>query len=164
MNAILPRLTLRFLLEHPAHFLALGFGAGLSPFAPGTVGTALAFPLYAVLADRFAPMEILIALPPLFAVGVWACQRTGTDLGAADHGGMVWDEIVAFLLVLVFTPAGLLWQLAAFVLFRLFDIAKPAPIRALEIRFKNGFGVMIDDLVAAFYALVVLAIAKRLIG
>jgi phosphatidylglycerophosphatase A len=81
-------------------------------------------------------------------------------LGAADHGGMVWDEIVAFLLVLFFVPATLYWQAAAFLVFRLFDIVKPPPIRYYERTFKNGFGVMLDDLVAAFYTLVIFAVAK----
>jgi phosphatidylglycerophosphatase A len=158
------RPTPRFLLGHPAHFIALGFGTGLSPFAPGTVGTLLAFPLYALLANFYAPMEILFLLPALFAVGLWACQRTGVDLGVADHGGMVWDEIVAFLLVLVFAPDGFFWQLAAFLWFRFFDIAKPSPIRDIEARFKNGFGVMADDILAAFYTIIVLALFKRVLG
>jgi len=85
-------------------------------------------------------------------------------VGAADHGSMVFDEIVAFLMVLVFAPDGFFWQLGAFLWFRFFDIAKPAPIRQLEARFKNGFGVMADDIVAAFYTIVVLALFKRVFG
>ena len=158
------RPTPRFLLGSASHFIALGFGTGLSPVAPGTVGTALAFPLYALLTILYTPMEILYLLPVLFMLGVWVCQRTGMDLGVADHGSMVWDEIVAFLLVLVFAPGGFFWQLAAFLWFRFFDIAKPAPIRGLENRFKNGFGVMADDIVAAFYTIVVLALFKRFLG
>jgi phosphatidylglycerophosphatase A len=100
----------------------------------------------------------------LFAVGVWACAKTGRAIGQLDHGGMVWDEVVAFLLVLFFTPASLYWQGAAFLLFRLFDILKPPPIRYYDRTLKGGFGVMFDDLIAAFYTLLVLAVGKTLVG
>lgn len=153
-----------FLLSHPAHFIALGFGTGLSPFAPGTVGTLFAFPFYAVLAYWFPTEWVVAAIAAFFLVGIWACGRTGRDLGVADHGGMNWDEIVAFLAVLVFTPLGLAWLAAAFSLFRFFDIVKPPPIRYLDRTVKGGFGVMLDDVVAAFYTVLVLAVAKRLLG
>ena len=97
----------------------------------------------------------------LFLVGVWACDVTGRHLGVSDHGAMVWDEIVAFLLVLALVPRELAWQAAAFVAFRFFDIVKPPPIRYFEQRFSGGFGVMFDDLVAAGYTLLVLALLKR---
>jgi len=155
-----PRPSAAFLLSHPAHFVALGFGTGLSPAAPGTIGTLLAIPIYAVLATWIGPLGVLALLPALFALGVWACGRTGRALGASDHSGMNWDEIVAFLLVLVFTPPGLAWQAAAFVAFRLFDIAKPPPIRYVDRAVKGGLGVMLDDLLAAFYTLLLLAGAK----
>jgi phosphatidylglycerophosphatase A len=100
----------------------------------------------------------------LFALVVWACGRAGRDLGVADHPGMNWDEIVAFLGVLLLTPPGLAWQALAFVAFRVFDIAKPPPIRHVDRTIKGGLGVMLDDVVAAFYALLVLAAAKRLLG
>ena len=145
----------RFLLRHPAHFIAFGFGAGLAPVAPGTWGTLLALPLYWLIEPRLEAREYLLLLAALFGIGVWACETTGRVLGAADHGGMVWDEIVAFLLVLFFVPSHLAWQAAAFVVFRLFDILKPPPIRYYEQTFKNGFGVMLDDVVAAFYTLIV---------
>ena len=99
-----------------------------------------------------------------FAIGVVACHRTGADLGVADHGAMVWDEIVAIVLVLSLVPRTFWWQLAAFALFRLFDVTKPPPIRGFERRHKNGFGVMADDVIAAFFALLVLAVAKRVLG
>jgi phosphatidylglycerophosphatase A len=153
-----------FLLSHPAHFLALGFGTGLSPYAPGTVGTLLAFPLYAVLAQWLPPGPLSGAIAGLFAIGIWACDRTGRDLGAADHGAMNWDEVVAFLLVLLLAPPGLGWQAAAFLAFRFCDVVKPPPIRWIERRVKGGLGVMIDDLLAACYALLALAVAKRLLG
>jgi len=159
-----PRPGVGFLLAHPAHFIALGFGTGLSPFAPGTVGTLLAFPLYAVLAYWFAPEWVGAAIAAFFLIGVWACGRTGRDLGVADHGGMNWDEVVAFLGVLVFTPSGFAWQAAAFVAFRFFDIAKPPPIRSIDRSMKGGLGVMLDDVVAGFYAVLAIAVAKRLLA
>jgi phosphatidylglycerophosphatase A len=153
-----------FLLSHPAHFVALGFGTGLSPIAPGTVGTLLAFPLYAVLAYWFATQWVAAAIAAFFVLGVWACGRTGRDLGVADHGSMNWDEIVAFLAVLVLTPPLVLWQVAAFLLFRFFDVVKPPPIRQVDRALKGGFGVMLDDVVAAFYTLLVLAAVKWLLA
>jgi phosphatidylglycerophosphatase A len=147
-------------LRHPAHFIALGGGAGLAPFAPGTFGTLLAVPLFWLAAPRLEPLLYLAALALLFAIGVWACGVTGRALGAPDAGSMVWDETVAFLLVLFFTPAGIYWQVFAFVVFRVFDIAKPPPIRYYERTIKGGWGVMIDDIVAAFYTLLVLALVR----
>ncbi len=132
------------------------------PFAPGTFGTLLAFPLFALLAAYSDVVSQLIVFIVLFVIGAWACQITGRALGVADHGGMVWDETAAFLLVLIFTPAGWMWQLAAFALFRFFDIVKPPPIRHFDRTLKNGFGVMFDDLLAAGYTLLALAIAKIL--
>ncbi len=142
----------RFLLAHPAHFIALGFGAGLAPWAPGTFGTLLAVGLYWVLALALAPLVVAFLAIPLFFLGVWACEKTGRDLGVADHGCMVWDEVVAFLPLAALASASLALQAVAFVLFRLFDIWKPYPIRLLEARVKGGMGVMIDDVVAAGYA------------
>jgi len=152
-----------FAFAHPAHFIALGFGVGALPRAPGTFGTLLALPLWWLLGEAQGPLALAGMLAALFALGVWACAVTGRHLGVADHGSMVWDEVVAFLLVLSIVPNAWPWQLAAFVLFRAFDIAKPAPIRQLEARFKGGFGVMFDDLLAAGYTLLVLAVFKRLL-
>ena len=165
MNAhAIYRPTPGFLVRHPAHFIALGFGTGLSPIVPGTFGTLLAFPLYAMLAQALTPLGVALAIVTLFGVGVWACGRTGRDLGVPDHGAMNWDEVVAFLAVLVFTPEGLWWQVGAFFAFRFFDMTKPPPIRHLERTVKGGLGVMLDDVAAGFYTLLVLAVAKRLIG
>ncbi len=152
------------MLRHPAHFIAFGGGVGLVPVAPGTFGTLLALPLYWLAAPRFETPVFLLLTAGLFALGVWACDVTGRAVEAADHRGMVWDEVVAFLLVLVFAPAAPWWQLAAFLLFRFFDILKPPPIRYYDRTFKSGFGVMLDDLVAAFYTLLVLAVAMRMLG
>jgi phosphatidylglycerophosphatase A len=110
-------------------------------------------------------MPVVLALIAAgFGVGVWACGATGRALGVADDGAMVWDEIVAFALVLVFTPALWQWQAGAFLLFRLFDIVKPPPIRYFDRRLKSGFGVMFDDVLAALYTLLVLSMAKIVMG
>jgi phosphatidylglycerophosphatase A len=148
-------------MRQAAHVIAIGFGAGRAPFAPGTFGTLLAWPVAWTLGHSHAALGLgLVAV--LFVVGIWACGVTGRDLGVHDHGSMVWDEFVAFLLVLAIVPPELAWQAAAFVLFRAFDIVKPAPIRWFERRYTGGFGVMFDDLLAAGYTLLVLALAKRL--
>lgn len=158
------RPTPGFLFAHPAHFIALGFGTGLSPVVPGTFGTLLAIPLFALLAKSLSPPGIAAAIGALFALGVWACGRTGRDLGVPDHGAMTWDEVVAFLAVMLLAPQGGWWTLGAFVAFRFFDMVKPPPIRHVERALKNGLGVMADDAIAAFYTLLLLAVAKRVIG
>ena len=158
------RVTPAFAFAHPAHVVAFGFGAGLVPAAPGTAGTLVAWPLGWALGALLSPAALVATAALLFALGVWACGVTGRRLGVADHGGMVWDEMVAFLLVLAVVPRALDWQAAAFVLFRAFDIAKPWPIRDLEKRFSGGFGVMFDDLIAAGYTLLVLAALARVLA
>ena len=155
------RPTLRFTASHPAHWVAIGFGAGLSPWAPGTAGTLAAWLAARLVGEPLASPLGLSAIAVLFALGVWVCDVTGRHLGIADHGSMVWDEVVAFLLVLAIVPMSFAWQAAAFVLFRAFDIAKPPPIRWLETRVQGGWGVMVDDLAAAGYTLLALAAAKR---
>lgn len=144
-----------FLLGHPAHFLALGAGSGLGPKAPGTYGTLLALPLFLLLMQTPETTHYMV-IAALFLVGIPLCAITGRHLGVADHGSIVWDEIVAMLLVLEFTPHGWIWWLGAFLLFRLFDIWKPFPIRQLDTRLKGGLGVMLDDLLAALYAIAVI--------
>jgi phosphatidylglycerophosphatase A len=156
--------ALRFLFSHPAHFLALGFGAGLSPVAPGTFGTLVALPLAAALRIYANDAAYLGVVVIAFAVGVWAAGRTGRDLGVGDHGAIVWDEVVAFLLVLFFVGADPIREAFAFLLFRLFDIVKPPPARFIDREWHGGFGVMADDIVAAFYALLALALWQRVIG
>lgn len=145
-----------FVLRHPAHFFAFGFGSGLAPVAPGTFGTLAAIPLYYLLA-ALLPVGVLYGAIGLAAVaGIWICDLTGRNLGVADYGGIVWDEIVAFWCVLLFTPASVPWIAAAFIAFRLFDIWKPFPINWFDAKFKNGYGVMLDDGLAAIYTLSVL--------
>ena len=139
-------------MRQPAHFLAFGFGTGLIPFAPGTAATLIAMPLYLVLMQ--APELVhYTMLAVLFVLGIPICQKTNAALGVFDHRSIVWDEIVAFMLVLEFTPASAMWWGIAFLLFRLFDIWKPFPIHYYDMRIKGGFGVMFDDLLAAVYAI-----------
>jgi phosphatidylglycerophosphatase A len=154
--------TLKFLFSHPAHFIALGFGAGLSPVAPGTVGTLVALPLAWLLRAYTDDLGFLVSVAMAFAVGIWAADRTGRDLGVPDHGAIVWDEVAAFLLVLFFVGTEPLRQALAFLLFRAFDVVKPPPARFIDREWHHGFGVMADDIVAAFYALLVLALWQRI--
>ncbi len=161
MSAVRP--SWRFLLAHPAHFLALGFGAGLAPFAPGTFGTLVAIPIAFVLrpaGDGVFAFAIVVA----FAIGVWAAGVAGRALGDDDHGAIVWDEVVAFLAVLFFVGDDPRGVASAFVLFRAFDIVKPPPIRQLERKISGGLGVMADDIGAAAYTLLAYALVQRLIG
>jgi phosphatidylglycerophosphatase A len=152
-----------FLFSHPAYFLAFGFGSGLARKAPGTWGTLMAVPMYVYLAPRLSEMVFLLLLIWAFVLGIWVCDKTGKALGVADYGGIVWDEIVAFLLVLFFTPPGWGWSLLAFVLFRFFDIVKPPPIKYFDSTWHGGLGVMFDDLLAAGYALLCLALIKSVL-
>lgn len=163
------RASARFMLGHPARWLALGFGSGLSPWAPGTVGTLWAWAAFALI-DRFlTPAQWGALLLASLAVGWWACTRCARDLGLADPSAIVWDEVVAFWAVLwLVTPAGLAAQAAAFALFRFFDAVKPGPVgwadrlcklRAGEaIGWRQGFGILFDDLVAALCTLLVIAV------
>jgi phosphatidylglycerophosphatase A len=154
------RADFAFATRHPAHFVAFGFGSGLSPIAPGTVGTLVALLIYWIVKPQYDDAEFAGLIAVAFVLGVWACGRTGRALGIADYGGMVWDEMVAFWLVLLLIPNEIGWQISAFVLFRFFDIVKPQPIRHFDATLKGGFGVMFDDVVAAFFALLLLALSK----
>jgi phosphatidylglycerophosphatase A len=166
-TAYLIKPNARFMLSHPAHILAQGFGSGLSPALPGTVGTLLGWLSFSALSTRwsalFTPMNWAILIAIGFVVGIWACHKTGRDLGISDHGSMVWDEIIAFWIVMLFVmPAGFITQLWAFLLFRFFDMLKPAPIGYFDRHLKGGFGVMFDDIVAAFYTLLVFALWRAI--
>ena len=152
------------MLHHPAHFIALGFGAGLAPFAPGTFGTLVAIPIALALERYAGDIGFAAAIAVLFVVGAWASSVTGRALGVPDHGSIVIDEVVAFLLVLFFAGVTPLRIAFAFLLFRIFDIVKPPPIRQLDAALKNGVGVMLDDILAAGYALLVFALATRLVS
>lgn len=149
--------TVKLLLSHPAHFFALGFGSGLAEKAPGTFGTLVGLPLFWLISAYPVALQLAI-IAVLFIVGIYFCDKTGQALGVSDHGGIVWDEIVAMMLVLTFTPYQWQWWLAAFLAFRLFDIWKPFPIRQCDKNIKGGLGVMFDDLLAAIYAIAVLKV------
>jgi phosphatidylglycerophosphatase A len=156
--------TPAFLLSHPAHFISLGFGAGLSPIAPGTIGTLVALPLAWFLNAYGNVLGWLVAIVVVGVAGTWAAHITSRDLGIADHSSIVIDEIAAFLLVLFFAGGDFLRQCIAFVLFRFFDIVKPPPVRQVDRAMKSAMGVMADDYLAAGYALIVLAIGTRVFG
>ena len=154
--------TAALMFSHPWHLIAQGFGSGLSPIMPGTAGTLFAWLSFHVLTTRWPSLFTeahwgwIIVLG--FFLGVRVCERTGRALGVADHGSMVWDEIIAFWLVLLFiTPCDVATQCWGFVWFRFFDMVKPPPIAYFDQHIKGGFGVMWDDIVAAFYTLLVFA-------
>jgi len=158
------RPTVAFLFAHPAHAIALGFGSGLAPVAPGTWGTLWAWIVFVLLQHWLSAAQLgeLIALS--LPVGWWACTVTARNLRIADPSSVVWDEIVCFWIVLwLLLPAGWIAQLAAFVLFRFFDAVKPGPVGWADRSFKGwgwrgGFGIIVDDLIAAFCTLLVLAL------
>lgn len=176
----LPTPPAAIFLRHPAHFIALGAGSGLSPLGPGTAGTLWAWMSFVVMDFLFQPWLIWLVIGLTIPLGAWACSRTGEALGVHDHSAMVIDEIAAFWLILAFLPRsadpglvlgteGLMappnffWlSFWAFLIFRCFDIAKPPPIRAIDRSMKSGWGVMADDLVAASMTLLVLALLFRL--
>jgi phosphatidylglycerophosphatase A len=148
-------------VRDPILLLAFGFGTGLSPRAPGTVGSLLGVLLG--LATLAVPMHLRWSLAiALFAVGIWLCGEAGRRLAVHDHPGVVWDEIVAMYLVLLAVPVSVGFWAAAYLLFRLFDIWKPWPIRDLDHRLGGGLGTMLDDLVAALYAASLLGFGRWL--
>ena len=161
-------LNRRFLLAHPAHFIALGAGSGLSRFAPGTAGTLWAWAVFLLLQQWLTPLELGVLIAASTLVGWWACTVTARHMGVADPGAIVWDEVIAFWLVLwLVTPTTFWGQLGAFILFRYFDAAKPGPVRWADSLFKGfgwrgGWGIIFDDLVAAFCTLLVIAIWRSL--
>lgn len=164
--------SVHFMLAHPAHVLALGFGAGLSPKAPGTMGTVWAWGVFAVLQNQFNDFQWSVLIALSIAVGWWVCSVTAKHMRVLDPGSIVWDEIAAFWLVLwLISPTGFWGQLVAFSLFRYFDAAKPGPVGWADRLYhdldpvsdptawrKAGWGIMLDDLVAAFCTLLVIAL------
>ncbi len=163
-NAFRPRPNWAFATQSSAHLIALGFGSGLMRPAPGTWGTVFGWVTFNYLLAGLSSYTTGLIIAAAFAVGVWACGAAGKALGVIDHGAWVWDEVVAFWLVLWLIPTGFAVQVWAFILFRFFDIVKPPPIRQWDASLKNGFGVMWDDIVAAFYTLLVIAVWLRLFG
>jgi len=146
-------------LGSPSGFLAFGFGSGLSPFAPGTAGTLVAIP-FTFLLKSLGTTGFWIALVLLFLLGVKLCTHVSQKLGVHDHGGIVWDEMVGYWLAVAFVPLDWQWLLAAFLLFRFFDIFKPWPIRQIDKKISGGFGIMVDDVVAGLFTLILLAVLQ----
>lgn len=147
----------RLSLKNPVHFLALGFGSGLAAKAPGTFGTLAAVPLYLLLAQLPLSWYLAVTLVCVLA-GIYICDKAARDMGVHDHGAIVWDEVAGLLITMIAAPAGVLWLVVGFVLFRLFDIIKPWPIRWLDAKVEGGFGIMIDDVLAGIFALVCLQV------
>ncbi len=145
----------RTVFSSPVHCLAFGLGSGLSPKAPGTVGTVAAIPFYLLLA-QLDPASYAVLVVLAAAVGVWVCGESARRLGVHDHGGIVWDEFVGFWITMFLAPAGWLWVGLGFVLFRLFDIWKPWPVRVVDAQLHGGLGIMLDDILAGVYAWLVL--------
>lgn len=143
------------IFKNPIHCLAFGFGSGLAPKAPGTFGTLMAIPLYLLLSE-LPLISYAAVVVAAFILGIYLCGKTADDLGVHDHPGIVWDEFVGFWITMFAAPAGLLWLVIGFSLFRLFDIWKPWPIKLFDNNMKTGLGIMIDDVLAGIYALVLL--------
>ena len=145
----------RSVWRNPIHFLAFGFGSGAMPFAPGTFGTLAALPIYWLM----LPLSLwayLVVILMMALAGIWLCHVTSRDLGVHDHAGIVWDEIVGYLITMIAAPSGWQWIVAGFVLFRFFDIIKPWPIGWVDRRVHGGLGIMLDDVLAAILAWAVL--------
>lgn len=151
---------LKFMMDNPAHLLALGLGSGLARVAPGTFGTLMAIPFWLML-ESLPQSYQLATIVLAFIIGVLICDTTGKALGVHDHGAIVWDEFVGLWIALYFAPDGWLWLLAGFALFRFFDIVKPWPIRAIDRSMRGGFGVMLDDAIAGLMAAALLVLAAR---
>ncbi len=147
----------------PWHVLAFGFGAGLAPRAPGTIGTLVAVPIHLLIAPLPLALEGLV-VAALAVAGIAICGRAAEDLGVGDHPGIVWDEIVGFLLTMLAAPAGWPWIVAGFVAFRFFDIVKPWPVSLADREVHGGLGVMLDDLIAGLYAGATLLAARAALG
>ena len=153
-----------FIFSHPAHLVACGFGSGLASSAPGTWATLLAWLTFPTMRMWLSDLELALFLITCLVGGIYAIQITGKALGEADHGSIVWDEIVPFWIILALCPNTLKWQAAAFILFRIFDIIKPPPARYFDKHVKNGLGVMADDIFAALYTLGALYAAQHFLA
>ena len=141
--------------RNPVHFIAFGFGSGAAPVAPGTFGTLAAIPVYLLIAplSLWGYLAIVVVMTIL---GIWLCDVTSKDMGVHDHSGIVWDEIVGYLITMVAAPQGWLWVVIGFFLFRFFDILKPWPISWIDKHVKGGWGIMLDDILAGVFALLAL--------
>lgn len=145
------------LLKDPVHFLSFGFGTGYIPKAPGTAGTLVGVALYIPL-QFLSDIIYAVVLVMMFLLGCWLCAKTSAVLGTHDHGAIVWDEIVGYLLTMLAAPVGWAWIVLGFLLFRLFDILKPWPISWFDKQVKGGFGIMLDDVIAAIFGLIIIQI------
>jgi len=152
-----PEKLARTVLTDPVHFLAFGFGTGLAPFAPGTFGSIPGLILFWLTLDFGLYVQLGIAVAMALA-GVWICGESARRIGVHDHGGIVWDEIVGMYVTLFLAPVSVVGFVLAFVLFRIMDIVKPWPIRDLDHSMQGGLGIMLDDLLAALYAALLLAL------
>ena len=156
-------LKVNFNLKNPVHFLALGFGSGLIKPAPGTWGTLAAVPVYWVLATLPISVFLLVILIG-FAVGIYLCGKTASDVGVHDHGAIVWDEFIGFWIAMIAIPFNWVNVLIGFILFRIFDIIKPWPIKVLDQKVHGGFGIMIDDVIAGVFACIILHLLQPVLG
>jgi len=145
----------RRVLTDPVNLLAFGFGTGLAPFAPGTVGSLLGVVVAWLMQDQALVVQLGAGVV-LFVAGIWICGESARRIGVHDHGGIVWDEICGIYVTLLVAPPNVAAWVLGFLLFRAFDIVKPWPIRDLDHRLGGGLGIMLDDLVAALYAAVLL--------
>lgn len=151
------------ILLHPVHFLSLGLGSGLSPKAPGTMGTLVAVMLYWPLS--LLPWQAYLSVVVIASLlGIWLCQKTADALGVHDHPAIVWDEFAGYWLSMLFAPGGWQWVVTGFVLFRLFDIWKPWPIRVIDHKLEGGTGIMLDDLLAGLYSFICIQLLALLIN
>ncbi|MBX2879543.1 MAG: phosphatidylglycerophosphatase A [Granulosicoccus sp.] len=142
------------LFTSPASFVALGFGLGLAPRAPGTAGTFLGIPILLVMPTHIVAYTLVLIA--LFGVGVWCCARSAEELGVHDHPGIVWDEVVGYLIAMAGMPRSLLFIVVGFLIFRFFDIVKPWPIGWVDNHAGGGWGIMLDDVLAGLYTVVIL--------
>jgi phosphatidylglycerophosphatase A len=145
----------RSIWTNPVHFLAFGLGTGASPYAPGTVGTLLGVPLVYLL-SHWSLWVYLIVTVVLIAIGIWVCDKTSKDIGVHDHGGIVMDEVAGYLVTMIAVPVNVWTLIAAFFIFRFFDIIKPWPIGWIDKQVHGGVGIMVDDLLAGVYGLAVI--------
>lgn len=141
--------------QDPVYYIAFGFGSGLMPFAPGTWGTLAAIPLYLLLWNCPWHSYLFITLIS-FLLGVWVSDKVTKDLGVHDYKGIVWDEVVGYLLTMFLAPKGLIWIVLGFILFRIFDIWKPQPIGYVDDKVHGGLGIMLDDVLAAVPAWIIM--------
>lgn len=152
-----PKIT----IKTPWQFLASGFGSGLSPIAPGTMGTLMALPFWFFFANYLPLWAYILIIIASAIFGIMICQKASDELGVHDHGGIVWDEFVGLWITLLFAPVSWTSAILGFVIFRFFDVLKPWPIKVADQKVSGGFGIMIDDIIAGIFSLIVLQVILR---